>query len=901
MPTPDTDADTDADADPLARVHALTQHTLTGLQHWLTRPDTDHSELIILTRHAVSIDPHDHIPDLAHAAAWALIHTTQNEHPGRIRLLDTDTTTTTGDHLATLLAAWPHPHHLDLHTQPQLALRHGITHTPRLTPTTTLTPPPGPHWELVTTGKGDLAHLALVPAAPPSELAPGQIRVAVRAAGLNFRDVVVALGAIAEDGLGGEAAGIILDVAADVTAFRRGDAVMGLFPQNAFAPTAVTDHRMVVALPAGWSMPSAASVPVAVLTAYASLIEVGGLRAGQRVLIHAGAGGVGQAAIQIARHLGAEVYATAHPNKHHVLHQLGIADDHIASSRTLDFADKFTQTTGGRGMDLVLNSLTGDFVDRSLDLLGPGGCLVEIGKTDIRQPHAVATTHPGVSYHTYDLSKESPERASQLWQGVVEMITAGALHPLPTTSYGLLQAPRALRHMSQARHTGKIVLVPPPVFTPEGSVLITGGTGTLGALFAEHLITHYGVRHLLLVSRRGPQSPGATELSAHLNALGAQVTISAADTSNPTELAALLAAIPPAHPLTAIIHTAAVLQDAVLTELTPDQLHSVLTAKADTAWHLHHLTRHLPLDAFILFSSAAGVLGSPGQANYAAANAFLDALAHHRHHHHQPATSLSWGYWQTTSAMTAHLDSTDQARLTRNHLAPITTDHGLALFDTALTYHRPHLIPAPLNHHSLTRHARQHGLAPLLSALTTTRRQASTTPTHHSLHTQLATQTPAQQHATLLALVTTTTATVLAHPDASALDPDQPFKDLGIDSLSALELRNTMAQHAGLTLPATLIFDHPTPTALTHYLYDKLGTHTTSNGVDDPDELEMQQLIETIPAKQLIKAGVLNLLRDVARSEHSFDTSLHSSDVESMSLDDLLVTLGDHGEENAQN
>ncbi|ORW91764.1 hypothetical protein AWC27_09660 [Mycobacterium szulgai] len=654
--------------------------------------------------------------------------------------------------------------------------------------------------------------------------------MAVRAAGLNFRDVVVALGAIAEDGLGGEAAGIILDVAADVTAFRRGDAVMGLFPQNAFAPTAVTDHRMVVALPAGWSMPSAASVPVAVLTAYASLIEVGGLRAGQRVLIHAGAGGVGQAAIQIARHLGAEVYATAHPNKHHVLHQLGIADDHIASSRTLDFADKFTQTTGGRGMDLVLNSLTGDFVDRSLDLLGPGGCLVEIGKTDIRQPHAVATTHPGVSYHTYDLSKESPERASQLWQGVVEMITAGALHPLPTTSYGLLQAPRALRHMSQARHTGKIVLVPPPVFTPEGSVLITGGTGTLGALFAEHLITHYGVRHLLLVSRRGPQSPGATELSAHLNALGAQVTISAADTSNPTELAALLAAIPPAHPLTAIIHTAAVLQDAVLTELTPDQLHSVLTAKADTAWHLHHLTRHLPLDAFILFSSVSGVLGASGQANYAAANAFLDALAHHRHHHHQPATSLSWGYWQTTSAMTAHLDSTDQARLTRNHLAPITTDHGLALFDTALTYHRPHLIPAPLNHHSLTRHARQHGLAPLLSALTTTRRQASTTPTHHSLHTQLATQTPAQQHATLLALVTTTTATVLAHPDASALDPDQPFKDLGIDSLSALELRNTMAQHAGLTLPATLIFDHPTPTALTHYLHSALTSNTRAIG-----------------------------------------------------------------------
>ena len=190
---------------------------------------------------------------------------------------------------------------------------------------------------------------------------------------------------------------------------------------------------------------------------------------------------------------------------------------------------------------------------------------------------------------------------------------------------------QAFRDMSQARHTGKIVLTPPAVFDPDGTVLITGGTGMLGGLFAEHLVTGYGVRHLLLVSRRGPAAPGAGELQQRLTGLGAQVTISAADISNPAQLAALLEAIPAEHRLSAVIHTAGVLDDAVVTELTGEQLDAVLAAKADAAWHLHQLTADTDLDAFVVFSSAAGVLGAPGQANYAAANAVLDALAHHRH------------------------------------------------------------------------------------------------------------------------------------------------------------------------------------------------------------------------------------------------------------------------------
>ncbi|ORA07717.1 hypothetical protein BST12_28790, partial [Mycobacterium angelicum] len=651
---------------------------------------------------------------------------------------------------------------------PQLALRHGNIHTPRLIRASALTPPPGSCWQLDTTGKGDLANLALVPA-KPILLAPGQIRVAIRAAGLNFHDVVVALGAIPYEGMGGEAAGVVLDIADDVRTVQRGDAVMGMFPANAFAPTAVTDHRMVVPIPAGLSFTQAASVPVAFLTAYIALVELGGLAAGQRVLIHAGAGGVGQAAIQIANHIGAQVFSTAHPNKQHILEGLGVPPEHIASSRTLDFADAFSAATDHQGVDVVLNCLAGDFIDASLQLLPRGGSFIEIGKTDIRTPSQIAHDHPGVTYQAYDLQTARPEDLLDAWATLTKLFVADVLRPLPITSYGLLHARQAFRDMSQARHTGKIVLIPPtPSWDPEGTVLITGGTGMLGRVFAEHLITEHGIKHLLLVSRRGAAAPDAEDLAQRLTELGAHVTITACDTSSRAQLAALLDSIPKTHRLTAVIHAAGVLDDAVVTELTPTALDTVLAAKADAAWHLHQLTASQDLAAFVLFSSAAATFGNPGQANYAAANAVLDALAHHRHHHQLPATSLAWGYWHTSSEMTAHLTRLDQARIGRASLTPITTEHGLALFDAALTQRQPALVVAPLNLRALSR---RNDLPPILSALTSTRRQAATA-SPQTLATQLATQTPDRQRHTLTTLVVTTTATVLAHPDPAALDPD---------------------------------------------------------------------------------------------------------------------------------
>uniref|UniRef100_UPI0021E52480 non-ribosomal peptide synthetase n=1 Tax=Mycobacterium simulans TaxID=627089 RepID=UPI0021E52480 len=428
--------------------------------------------------------------------------------------------------------------------------------------------------------------------------------------------------------------------------------------------------------------------------------------------------------------------------------------------------------------------------------------------------HTAQNEHPGrISVIDIDPTSATEHTLARVLTALDDPVLRSTLEPQLAVRDGVVRGPRLtpVQPLAQPR-------TEPVAFDPNRTVLITGGTGMLGGVFAEHLVTDYGVRPLLLVSRSGMDAAGAADLHQRLTRLGAQVSITACDTSDVEQLAAVLAGIPAEHRLSGVIHAAGVLDDVVVSELTSEQLATVLTTKADAAWHLHRLTADAELDAFVMFSSAAGVLGALGQANYAAANAVLDALAQQRHRNGLPATSLAWGYWQAASAMTAHLDAVDQARFTRNNLTPITVEHGLALFDAALASRQPTLIPTPFNTRALARQARDGALPVILSALTTSRRQASTAPAADTLAKQLASQTPQQQLATLTDLVATTTAAVLAHPDAAALDPDLRFRDLGMDSLSALELRNTLTRHTGLPLPATLAFDHPTPTAAAHHL-----------------------------------------------------------------------------------
>ena len=306
-------------------------------------------------------------------------------------------------------------------------------------------------------------------------------------------------------------------------------------------------------------------MPVAFLTAWYGLVDLGGLRAGQSVLVHAATGGVGMAAVQIARHLGVEVYATASPGKHAVLEDMGIDQGHRASSRDLDFEHVVREATGGRGVDVVLNSLAGAFVDASLRLLVDGGRLLEMGKTDIRDPERMAVEFPGVRYEAYDLiSDAGPERIGRMLGELGGLFASGVLVAPPVRAWPLCRAREALRCLSQARHTGKLVLDVPAPVDPDGTVLVTGGTGTLGGQVAEHLVRTWGVRHLLLVSRRGPDAPGAKELAVRLGEVGADVRIAAGDVADPATVNDLVAGIDPAHPLTGVIHAAGVLDDAML-------------------------------------------------------------------------------------------------------------------------------------------------------------------------------------------------------------------------------------------------------------------------------------------------------------------------------------------------
>ncbi|MCP9210778.1 type I polyketide synthase [Streptomyces sp. NEAU-Y11] len=371
---------------------------------------------------------------------------------------------------------------------------------------------------------------------------------------------------------------------------------------------------------------------------------------------------------------------------------------------------------------------------------------------------------------------------------------------------------------------------------PEGTVLITGATGTLGGLLARHLVTGHGVRHLLLTSRRGPAAEGAGALREELTALGATVTVAACDTTDRDALAELLARVPADHPLTGVFHTAGVLDDGVISSLTPERVDRVLRPKVDAVLHLHEATRDLDLAAFVLFSSAAGVLGGAGQGNYAAANGFLDAFAQHRRAMGLPAHSLAWGLWAQTSTMTGTVDT---AQTTRSGVAPLSSAQGMELLDTALALDTPLLVPMRIDLAALRAGAGSGSVPLLLRGLVRTpaRRAGAATRGGTSgggaaLTDRLAGLAEDEQHTLLVELVCAQVATVLGHPDPSAVGPAHEFVDSGFDSLTAVELRNRLNAATGLRLPATLVFDHETPTDLAARLRTDLAAARQSAPAD---------------------------------------------------------------------
>ncbi|MFE2198863.1 SDR family NAD(P)-dependent oxidoreductase [Streptomyces amritsarensis] len=862
------------------------------------------TRLAVLTRGAVMLGGEQQPGELSHRAVWGLLRSAQAEHPDRFAVLDEDGTPASRRAVAAALATG----------EPQLALRGGAAHRPVLGAHHTeqlLTPPADtPHWHLDYVAKGTFANLALKPwpeAAAPLE--EGQVRVRMRVAGLNFRDVLLSLGVIPASvdghaggsGQGGEGAGTVLEVGPGVTDLKPGDRVMGLF--YGIGPTSVTDRRFVSRIPEGWSFRQAAAVPVTYLTAYYGLVDLAGLRAGESVLVHAGAGGVGTAAIQIARHLGAEVYSTASPAKWDALRGAGVADGHIASSRTLDFEGAFLAATGGRGVDVVLNSLAGEFADASLRLLPRGGRFLEMGKTDRREPAAVAAAHPGVVYRTYDVRDPGPDRIQEIFAELLALFERGALQAPPVAAWDLRRAPDAFRHLSEARHIGKVVLDladEDERWDTSRAVLVTGGLGWLGRLAARHLVTRHGVRQLVLMGRGLPGEDAARDVAA-LRELGADVRTVACDAADRDALAAALAGLAgDGVRIGGVVHAAGVLDDGLLTALTAESLERTLRPKVDAALNLHELTEPLGLDAFVAFSSLAGTLSAPGQAGYAAGNAFLDGLMEQRRSAGRPGLSVVWGLWEGAGGMGAGLTGADVARMARVGVAPITSGQGLDLLDAAVRRDRPVAVAARWDLDGL-RNAVAQGAAvpPLLRGL------LSAAPVPVAAAAASPGQAPAPAGAAsvtgdrLLDCVLHEVAAVLGHGSGAAVDRDGAFDRLGFDSLTAVELRNRLAAATGVRLPATFVYDWPTPAELVVHLREQLpqpaGEPAVTSGSDSASDSAGPACADD--------AGVTAaLLADIARLEAAVaGRSLSGAQgaVVSGRLRELLTELGSMKEDHS--
>ena len=671
---------------------------------------------------------------------------------------------------------------------------------------------------------------------------PGEVEIRVHAAGLNFRDVMNALAMRDDqDPPGSECAGVVTAVGADVRDLRAGDAVVAIAP-GSFGTFVTASAELVARKPGRLSFDDAATLPLAFLTAHYALHGQARLQPGETVLVHAAAGGVGLAAVQLARRVGAHPLGTAgSPQKRAYLARLGI--ELVADSRSAAFADEVERHTGGRGADVVLNSLTGELITRSLDVTAPDGRFVELGKREVWSVAEIAERYPGVGYHTVPLADDIVERPAdvgRLLRELLAAVEAGELDPLPVQRFDLDDAPAAFRYMAQAHHIGKIVLVDPtavaaPARTVElaradGSYLITGGLAGLGLVVAEWLTAH-GARHLALMARHAP-GPDALDAIARIEAPGAQVLVVQGDDSAREDVAAALAAIAANQPpLAGIIHSAGVLDDAALVRQDWRRFATVLDPKVAGARNLHELTLGLPLDHFVLFSSAASLFGSPGQANHAAANSYLDALASHRRSRGLPGLSINWGAWAEIGSVVAH---GIEERVRSQGLGVMAPDQGLEALGALMRQGRPDVGVVPIDWSVFLRKI---GGAPAwLTEVATglarpnnaSRRRATTV----DIRAQLLAVLPAQREQLLLDFVSAQVARVLGEATPGSIGERQPLHELGLDSLMAVELRNLLGAGLGLDqeLPATVVFDYPTVEALEGYLAKTVLGGDAANG-----------------------------------------------------------------------
>ncbi|MFN3005340.1 sulfolipid-1 biosynthesis phthioceranic/hydroxyphthioceranic acid synthase [Mycolicibacterium wolinskyi] len=758
--------------------------------------------LYIITHDAEAVLPGDQ-PNLEQAGLRGLMRVVGIEHPHlRATQIDIDEATE-ADRLAQQL--------LGGSEEDETAWRNGQWYVARLSPTPLL-----PEERRVVDADFDQAGMRLQIRTPGDleslELdaceritpGPGQIEVKVNASSINFADVLVAFGRYpAFDGrlpqLGIDFAGVVTAVGPDVTDHKVGDRVGGLCANGCWGTYITAEAKLAAPLPDDLDDAHAAALTVATATAWYGLNDMARIQAGDKVLIHSGTGGVGQAAIAIARAAGAEIFATAgSEQRRQTLRDMGI--EHVYDSRSTEFADQIRLDTDGYGVDIVLNSVTGAAQRAGLELLAYGGRFVEIGKRDIYGDTKMGLFpfRRNLSFYAVDLALMSvshPERVQNLLSTVYRLTAEGALPVPECTRYPLADAANAIRVMSGAHHTGKLVLdiphsgkgrvvVPPAqvtVFRGDGAYIITGGLGGLGLFLAEKMAAG-GCGRIVLTSRSEP-TPEALSTVNRLRAFGADVVVEPGDIVEPATARRLVAtATATGLPVRGVLHAAAVIEDATLPNITDELLEHDWAPKVEGAWNLHTATIDQPLDWFCSFSSAAALVGSPGQGAYAAANSWLDAFTLWRHAQGLPATAIAWGAWGQIGRGVALSEETG---------VEIAPDEGAYAFEALLRYDRAYTGYTPITGAPWLTAFAAH--SPFAEAFRSTSQNGSGTA---KLRAELDELPVEEWPVRLRRLIADQVNLILRR----SVDPDRPLAEYGMDSLGALELRTRIEAETGVRI-----------------------------------------------------------------------------------------------------
>jgi len=788
-------------------------------------------KLWLTTQRAVSIAASDQ--HIAQSTLWGLGKSIALEHPElRCTRVDLDSAKNVDVLFAELFAG---------DDEDQIALHAGKRYVARLTRVNKLSQSSlldGQPFRLSIPTPGVLDNLQLVPMerVEPDE---GEIEIRVRATGLGFRDVLGALGMYPGglDGLGYECTGIVTAVGSGVMDFQPGDAVIALAP-GGFASHVVTKAAFAAHKPAQLTFEEAATIPSPFVTALLGLDILAGMKAGDKVLIHAAAGGVGLAAVQLAQQAGAEIFATAGSDeKRTLLRELGVA--HVMNSRTLDFADEIMAITNERGVDIVLNSLAGDFIAKNVEVLAEGGRFIEIGKRDIWTPEQMVAIRPDVVYHIVDpaMLDDNPTQTQTIMGRLIEGFNAGALHPLPMQIYPMEQVVEAFRFMAQARHTGRIVVTQSADSTqtirPNATYLVTGGLRGIG-LEVGRWLAEQGAKYLVLVGRNAP-SPEAESVLHELESAGVQIAVLQADVSQLEALEDVFEHITQhMPPLKGVIHCAAVFDDGLLAGQDWARFERVFAPKVLGSLNLHRLTENLPLDFFVMFSAGAALVGSLGQGNYMAANAFVDALAYERRQQSLPVLSINWGAWGEVGAATGEKYA---ERLQAQGFQPLTTQEGLWALGEVLR--RNDLPPqVGLMKADWRRFVTQLSAGKAFFEELAARPVQSATKAESSggsdFLKRLVDSAPSTRKSLMIEHVRLQAVKALGLDASFTFDPRQPLQTLGLDSLMAVELRNLLGNGLGLKrpLPATLVFDYPNVDALADYLLKQIFADETPKAVE---------------------------------------------------------------------